>query len=143
MAVAADGTCMLYLLRRYSDADLRLSGSGGTVDLLAAADRWLAGSDQALSAVQAVLERGRSLDGPWAGRFARFSGQLRLYPRTRLLIVDFDHAQRQAGLPALLDTLRAGLEKPLPGLDRAAGDSDILAIGDPGNISHRLLFSGT
>jgi hypothetical protein len=56
-------------------------------------------------------------------------------PRARLLIVDFDHSQRQHGLPAL----RANIEA---GLDHGAAQGDIHCIGDAGNISYGTFFSG-
>lgn len=143
VVVSPDGGCVLYLLRCYADADLRLIGPGGTADAIAALNVRLSETDAGRGEIQAMLDRVRTLDGPWAGRFSRLPDQLRIYPRVRLLIVDFDHAQRLSGLSDLLETLRKGVEKSLPGLDRTSGARDILAIGDPGNISFKLLFSGT
>ena len=57
-----------------------------------------------------------------------------MFPRPRLLLVDFDHAQRLGSL----DTLCGTLMRLDPELER----NDILASGDPGNISIKTLFSG-
>jgi hypothetical protein len=134
VALGPDGTCVLYVLRRYQDADLRLSGPGGVSQKLRRWDVWLSESGPALEQVGALLDRARLLHGPRQTRFTRLPSPRRIHPRARLLIVDFDHAQRLHGLAKLRGDLDAGL-------DRNASGDDILAIGDPGNITHTILFS--
>lgn len=134
VALSPQGTAVIFLLRRYADGDLRLKGRGGIVWRMREMDSLLA--DQAAASVwtRGLLERGAALDSRHARRY-RLPESLHVHPHARLLIVDFDHAQRQAGLPAL----RADLEH---GLDRRGARSDIHCLGDAGNISFGTFFSG-
>jgi hypothetical protein len=96
---------------------------------------WPSPAARAASAwVRGLLERGAALDTPHSRRF-RQPASLHVHPHARLLIVDFDHAQRQGGL----ESLRADLER---GLDRSGARSDIHCLGDAGNISFGTFFSG-
>jgi hypothetical protein len=134
VALGPDGACVFFFLRRYQDADLRLAGPGGVGHKLLAWDAWLRESGPALDHVASLLDRSRLLHGPRQNRFARLPAPRRVHQRARLLIVDFDHAQRLHGLAKLRGDLEAGL-------DRTASGDDILAIGDPGNITHSTFFS--
>lgn len=133
LAVHPGGAGVVFLLRRYADADLRLAGPGGVAHCLARWREWLQGG-AAKAHVTELAERLRSLHGPFGRRFERFPEVRRMVVRPRLLLVDFDHAQRLGGL----DALCGALMKLDPELER----NDILAIGDPGNISVKTLFSG-
>lgn len=133
VGISPEGVVVVWLLRRYDAPDLRLKGRGGIAERLVRSDRWLQ-SDDCLPAIADQLARMRLLRGPWDRRFARLPAPVRAHPQARLLIVDFDHAQRLGGLPELKTMLRAGL-------DRTRDADDILAIGDPGNIAHGTLFS--
>ncbi len=135
LALSPDGTCVLVLLRRYADQDLRLRGPGGVCARILELEAGLKSATHLETWVEDQLERMRALRGPWDRRFAAAPGARRIYPRVRLAVVDFDHAQRQGGLA---DT-RAALER---GLGREDVWGDILTIGDAGNLSHRAIFSG-
>ncbi|SFJ12033.1 hypothetical protein SAMN04488082_101372 [Desulfomicrobium apsheronum] len=128
------GTVVFFLLRRYQDGDLRLAGRGGIVWRMHELGRLLADKEVMDSWFHDFLERSRALETPHLKRY-RFAGNPVIHPRARLLIVDFDHAQRLGGLPSL----RADLET---GLDQGAIRDDIHCIGDAGNISYTTLFSG-
>lgn len=136
VALGPDGVCVFFFLRRYQDADLRLAGSGGVAQKLRVWDAWLRDSGPVLEQTASLLARSRLLHGPCQTRFARLPAPRRVHPWARLLIVDFDHAQRLHGLAKLRDDLNAGLDRKAPG-------DDILAIGDPGNLTHTTLFSAT
>jgi len=138
VALSPEGTAVFFLLRRYCDGDLRLKGRGGIVWRMGELNRWLAEETNVAAWVRELLERSAALQTRHFRRYG-FSKTLTVHAHARLLIVDFDHAQRQSGLPSLLDEFDTNRE---PGLDRMATRSDILCIGDPGNISHRTLFSG-
>lgn len=133
IAVHPEGFWTVYFLRRYADADLRLAGVGGVTHGLKLWRKWLADSE-ATEHMSELLTRTQALSGPLQRRFKRFSESVRIFPRPRLLLVDFDHAQRLSGLDALLDSLMR--------LDPDLQREDVFAIGDPGNISLKLLFSG-
>lgn len=133
IGVSPTGVVVLYVVRRYADADVRLAGKGGLMHRLRCLDHWLDAED-ACSEVAALVDRARLLHGPWSRRFDRCPVPVAVHPRARLLLVDFDHAQRLGGLPEVRNALLAGL-------DRTPEGDDILAIGDPGNISHRVLFA--
>jgi hypothetical protein len=135
VALAPDGTCVFMLLRRYADQDVRLAGPGGICARIRGLEAGLCSVSRPHEAVSALVQRMRAVDGPWARRFALLPEARRIYPRVRLAVVDFDHAQRQSGLA----DLRMMLER---GLDRDQAREDILTIGDPGNISHGVIFSG-
>lgn len=135
VALAPDGTCVFMMLRRYADQDLRLVGPGGICTRLRALEAGLRLSPRPHEFLSAMVRRMRSLNGKWSRRFDMLPEPRRTYPWVRLLIVDFDHAQRQAGLP----DLRLALEREL---DRAQAREDILTIGDPGNVAHGTIFSG-
>ena len=122
------------MLRRYADGDLRLKGRGGIAWRLAELEGWLSDAQASASWVRGLLERGAALDTRHSRRY-RAPDSLRVHGRARLLIVDFDHAQRLEGLPGL----RADLEAAL---DRTHSKDDIPCIGDPGNILYATLFSG-
>jgi len=134
VALSPQGAAVFFLLRRYADGDLRLKGRGGIVWRMREMDGRLADQAAASVWIRGLLERGAALDTRHARRY-RLPGSLHVHPHARLLIVDFDHAQRQAGLPAL----RADLEH---GLDRRGARSDIHCLGDAGNISFGTFFSG-
>jgi hypothetical protein len=134
VALSPGGDVVFYLLRRYCDPLLRLKGRGGIVWRMQELSGCLADDEAMTLWVQRLLERSRLLETPHSRRF-RFAGRPRVHPRARLLIVDFDHAQRQHGLPSL----RANLED---GLDHSAARGDIHCIGDAGNISYGTFFSG-
>ena len=138
VALSAQGEAVFYLLRRYSDGDLRLRGRGGIAWRMGELERWLADEAAATAWVRDVLERSGALRTPHSRRYAssRISAS---YPHARLLIVDFDHAQRLSGLPQLRADITADLHAAL---DRTAVQSDIHCIGDPGNISYTTFFSG-
>lgn len=133
-ALSPHGAVVFFLLRRYGDPDLRLKGRGGIVWRMREHDQRLADERIVARWFQDFLERSRLLETPHSRRYG-FDGTPAIHPRTRLLIVDFDHSQRLHGLPLL----RADLEH---GLDRYACRSDIHCIGDAGNISHGTFFSG-
>jgi len=128
------GAAVFFLLRRYQDGDLRLAGRGGIVWRMQELNRHLAQEQVMGSWIRDLLERSRALETPHVKRY-RFAANPVVHPRVRLLIVDFDHAQRLGGLPSL----RADLEV---GLDHAAARGDIHCIGDAGNISYDTFFSG-
>lgn len=134
VALSPQGVAVLFLLRRYADGDLRLKGRGGIVWRMREMDRRLADQAAASAWVSGLLERGAALDTRHSRRY-RLPPSLHVHPYVRLLIVDFDHAQRQAGLPSL----RADLER---GLDRSGARSDIHCLGDAGNISFGTFFFG-
>lgn len=134
VALSPQGTAVFFLLRRYADGDLRLKGRGGIPWRMAEADRWLADTAAAGAWVRGLLERSSALETRHSRRY-RMPGTITVHPFTRLLVVDFDHAQRLGGLPSL----RASLED---GLDRSAARSDIHCLGDAGNISYGTFFSG-
>lgn len=134
VALSPQGVVVFFLLRRYADGDLRLKGRGGVVWRMAELDRRLADAQYASLWVHGLLERGVALDTRHSRRY-RMPQRLSVHPRARLMIVDFDHAQRQSGLGAL----RADLED---GLDRSGARSDIHCLGDAGNVSFGTFFSG-
>ena len=134
LALSPGGQAVFVLLRRYADADLRLKGRGGILWRMRELDRRLADTAAAASWVRGLLERGAALDTVHSRRY-RHQGAVSVHPFARLMIVDFDHAQRLHGLPAL----RADLEH---GLDRSGARSDIHCLGDAGNISFGTFFSG-
>lgn len=134
VALSPQGVAVFFLLRRYQDPDLRLKGRGGVVWRMRELDKCLADSENMALWVRNLLERSRHLDTLHARRF-RFDKTPLIYPRARLLVVDFDHAQRLHGLPLL----RADIEA---GLDHDAAQGDIHCIGDAGNVSHGTFFSG-
>lgn len=138
VALSPEGTAVFFLLRRYSDGDLRLRGRGGIIWRMGELNRWLADEAAVATWGRELLERSAALQTRHSRRYG-FSKTVTVHPRARLLIVDFDHAQRQSGLPSLLDEFDTNIDA---GLDRMATQSDILCIGDPGNIFHRTLFSG-
>lgn len=138
VALSPEGSAVFFLLRRYCDGDLRLKGRGGIVWRMAELNRWLADENAVAAWVRELLERSAALQTRHSRRYG-FSKTLTVHPQARLLIVDFDHAQRQSGLSSLLDEFDTNRDA---GLDRMATRSDILCIGDPGNIFHRTLFSG-
>lgn len=134
VALAPDGTCVCLLLRSYTDQDLRLRGQHGIGACLRKIEARLGACASPQAAITAMITRSRSLEGPWTSRFARLPEVKRVYPRARLLVVDFDLAQRHGGL----NSLRHDLEQDLgPGYARA----DVLTIGDPGNIRPRDIFA--
>ncbi len=134
VALSPQGTAVFFLLRRYLDGDLRLQGRGGIVWRMRELNSALASEQVTGSWIHDLLERSRALETPHSRRY-RFAANPVIHPRVRLLIVDFDHAQRLEGLPAL----RADLEA---GLDHTAARGDIHCIGDAGNVSHGTFFSG-
>ncbi len=134
VALSPHGTVVFYLLRRYDDPDLRLKGRGGIAWRMRELTRCLADDGSMVLWVRNLLERSSHLETSHSRRY-RFDGMPVIHPRARLLIVDFDHAQRLHGLPQM----RADLEH---GLDPDASRSDIHCIGDAGNISHGTFFSG-
>lgn len=134
VALSARGDVVFCLLRRYGDPLLRLKGRGGIVWRMEELNRSLT-DDQAMTLwVQNLLQHSRLLETPHSRRF-RFEGQPRVHPRARLLLVDFDHAQRLHGLPSLRTDLEVGL-------DHATARGDIHCIGDAGNISYDTFFYG-
>lgn len=135
VALTPDGTCVFFLLRRYADQDLRLAGPGGIRARIRNLEAELRTCPRPWTLASGMISRMRALRGPWSRRFAMLPEPRLVHPRVRLVVVDFDHAQRQCGLA----DLRAMLER---GLDRDQTREDILTIGDPGNISPRGLFSG-
>lgn len=137
-ALSAQGEAVFFLLRRYTDGDLRLRGRGGIAWRMGELGRWLADEAAATVWVRGVLERFGALRTQHSRRYAS-SIISAIYPHTRLLIVDFDHAQRLSGLPQLRADITANLHAAL---DRTAVRSDIHCIGDPGNISYATFFSG-
>ena len=134
VTLSPQGAAVFFLLRRYADGDLRLKGRGGIPWRMGEADRWLADTEAAGAWVRGLLERCAALETSHSRRY-RMPGAITVYPFIRLLIVDFDHAQRLGGLASL----RASLED---GLDRSAARSDIHCLGDAGNISYGTFFSG-
>jgi hypothetical protein len=134
VALSPRGETVFFLLRRYADGDLRLKGRGGVVWRMGEMDRWLAQTGVVEDWLTGLLERCAALDTPHSRRY-RIPASLHVHPHARLLIVDFDHAQRLHGLPAL----RADLEH---GLDRSGARGDIHCLGDAGNISFGTFFSG-
>jgi len=134
VALSPKGEAVFFLLRRYQDQDLRLKGRGGVVWRMGELAKCLADSENMALWVRNLLERSRHLDTPHARRFC-FDKTPVIHPRARLLVVDFDHAQRLHGLPLL----RADLEA---GLDHDVAQGDIHCIGDAGNVSHGTFFSG-
>lgn len=134
VVLSPQGEAVFFLLRRYADGDLRLKGRGGIAWRMREMDRLLADQAAVSIWIRDLLERGAALDTPHSRRH-RLPASLHIHPHVRLLIVDFDHAQRQAGLPSL----RADLER---GLDRSGARSDIHCLGDAGNISFGTFFSG-
>jgi hypothetical protein len=134
VTLSPHGTAVFFLLRRYQDGDLRLHGQGGIVWRMHELNRCLANEQVMGSWLRDLLERSCALETPHSRRY-RLAANPVIHPRVRLLIVDFDHAQRLEGLPSL----RADLEA---GLDHSAARSDIHCIGDAGNISHSTFFSG-
>ena len=133
VALSPAGTVVFFLVRRYADGDLRLKGRGSVAWRMQKMNDWLAGPG-ASSWSRGLLERCAALETLRSRRF-RLPDRLTVYPRTRLLVVDFDHAQRLGGLPEL----RAALQD---GLDRSAAQGDIHCLGDAGNISYGTFFSG-
>lgn len=134
VALSPRGEAVFFLLRRYAGGDLRLKGRGGVVWRMGEMDRWLAQTGAVEGWLTGLLERCAALDTPHSRRY-RIPANLHVHPHARLLIVDFDHAQRLHGLPAL----RADLEH---GLDRSGARGDIHCLGDAGNISFGTFFSG-
>ena len=134
VALSPRGEAVFFLLRRYADGDLRLKGRGGAVWRMGEMDRWLAEPGAVGDWLTGLLERCAALDTPHSRRY-RLPASLHIHPHARLLVVDFDHAQRLHGLPAL----RADLEH---GLDRSGARGDIHCLGDAGNISFGTFFSG-
>ena len=134
VALSPQGEAVFFLLRRYQDQDLRLKGRGGVVWRMRELGKCLADRETMVLWVQNLLERSRLLETLHARRF-RFDKTPVIHPRPRLLVVDFDHAQRLHGL----SVLRADLEA---GLDHDAAQGDIHCIGDAGNVSHGTFFSG-
>lgn len=135
LALSPDGTCVLLLLRRYADQDLRLRGPGGVCASILELEAGLKSATHPGTWIEDQLARMRALRGSWDRRFAALPEVRRIYPRVRLAVVDFDHAQRQGGLA----DARATLER---GLGREDAWGDIMTIGDAGNLSHRAIFSG-
>jgi len=133
VAVRPDGTCVCYLLRRYADQDILLGGPGGVVDSMAMLERQQ--SMLLLDEVRRLLERQRYLVHRQQRRFCRMADPVRLHPRVRLLVVDFDDAQRQLGIPGLRSRFAA-----LSG--RGDDQNEVITVGDPGNVSLKALFSG-
>lgn len=134
VALSPQGTAVFFLLRRYQDGDLRLAGRGGIVWRMQELNRILE-SEQAMGSwLLDHLGRSRALDTPHLKRY-RFAANPVIHPRVRLLVVDFDHAQRLGGLQSLRVNLEAGL-------DHTASRGDIHCIGDAGNISYTTFFSG-
>lgn len=143
VVVSPQGVCLLYLLRSYKDPSLRRAGPGGVAHLMDAMNLKLEHSPKIQLEVQLFLERLRALGGPWKTRIDRYPDLLTLYPRIRLVIYDFDQAQRQVGLDTVVANLAKNLAQgTMSGLDQEGWDGDIFTIGDPGNISHKLLLSG-
>ena len=134
VALSPSGLAVFVLLRRYADSDLRLKGRGGIAWRMRELDGRLADTAAAEAWVRGLLGRCAALDTAHSRRY-RQPGTVRVHPFARLMIVDFDHAQRLQGLPAL----RADLEH---GLDRSGARSDIHCLGDAGNISFGTFFSG-
>ena len=134
VALSPQGTAVFFLLRRYQDGDLRLAGRGGIVWRMQEFNRVLETEQVMDSWLRDLLERSRALDTPHLKRY-RFAANPVIHPRVRLLVVDFDHAQRLGGLKSLRVNLEAGL-------DHAASRGDIHCIGDAGNISYTTFFSG-
>lgn len=135
VGVSPDGVCTFFFVRRYADADLRMQGPGGVGHRMRQWDEWLHTEGKSLAAVRGLMERSRALAGPQNRRYFRVADNISVSMRTRLLIVDFDHAQRFSGLPGLLSILQDGLDRPLR-------RDDIICAGDPGNISQGILFDG-
>lgn len=133
VAVRPDGTCVCYLLRRYADQDILLGGPGGVVDRMAMLERQQ--SMLLLDEVRRLLERLRYLVHRQQRRFCRMADPVRLHPRVRLLVVDFDDAQRQLGIPELRSRFAV-----LSG--RTDDQNEVITVGDPGNVSLKALFSG-
>lgn len=134
VVLSPGGEAVFFLLRRYAGPDLRLKGRGGLAWRMNELDRWLADAHLAADWTERLIRRSGALATAQVRRYG-FRGTITPHARSRLLLVDFDHAQRLEGLARL----RGELED---GLDRTPRADDILAIGDPGNITHRLLFSG-
>lgn len=134
VAMSARGDAVFYLLRRYGDPLLRLKGRGGIVWRMRELSRCLGDERTIVPWMERLLHSSRLLETPHSRRF-RADVKPLVHPRARLLIVDFDHSQRQHGLPAL----RANIED---GLDHGAAQGDIHCIGDAGNISYGTFFSG-
>lgn len=134
VVISPRGDVVFYLLRRYCDPLLRLAGRGGIVWRMRQLTACLAAEQAMAIWTQRLIERSRLLHTPHSHRF-RCVGRPVVHPRARLLIVDFDHAQRRHGLPSL----RTNLEE---GLDHTAARGDIHCIGDAGNISYGTFFSG-
>jgi hypothetical protein len=134
VVMSARGDVVFFLLRRYGDPLLRLKGRGGIVWRMRELSRCLGDERIIVPWMERFLHVSRLLETPHTPRF-RADVKPLVHPRARLLIVDFDHSQRQHGLPAL----RANIED---GLDHSLAQGDIHCIGDAGNISYGTFFSG-
>lgn len=135
VALSPEGFCVAYLVRRYADGDVRLRGAGSVAGKMRQLETVLS-TATANDAMRQLVCRGRAVHSHLVRRFAAFPDDVRCFPRARLLLVDFDHPQRVLGLPGVRQCLEDAFR-------REGVRGDILAIGDPGNISHRLLFSET
>lgn len=133
VALSPRGMCVFFVLRRFADGDLRLQGRGGIAWRMRELDRVIMHEESSMRWVLDLMERGNALQTRYARRYERTVSSI--HPHVRLLVVDFDHAQRHSALPLLRSDLNAGL-------DRGVAPEDMLFIGDPGNISLKTLFSG-
>jgi len=129
---SAQGRVVFFLVRRYADGDLRLRGRGSAVWRMEELARWLPQDAEAWT--HRLLDRSAALQTRHSRRYAK-TPVLAVDPHPHLLVVDFDHAQRLAGLDALRGALHDGL-------DRCGLRSDIHFLGDAGNISYKTFFPG-
>lgn len=134
------GLCFLYLLRPYNHPALHSQGPNSIVHYQQSINHWLTKDHQGQKEVQELLKRTQALQGPWSTRLASQLSQITLYPRIRLIIYDFDQAQRQLGLSTLLTNLENNQDQVTRlALDPNGWSGDIFTIGDPGNITGKIL----
>ena len=136
-AIDDKGKLVLFEVKLFENKEIRSAKTPSVLKQLLKYEKIIKRHEQKiLNAFKDQFELYSQLKGRFFRQKKRLSPQsLSIYPRVRLIITDFDSAQRDA----LLLSIRKTIED---GMDWEENSPDLITVGLPQNINESHLFQG-